>query len=180
MRGQGSDCVRCTREISPPAGGDLLFPGRKRRQNATGDAADGLRLRFAPPRSIGLPPYPLWPFGPSPPDRGSRPPAILWFLSDRSERNSPPQRRNFCFVLGGCSACGRATFQRRKVTASSQSPLCSGHPGLGIPHAAPLLLLSNHEPLRWVHGWGPIAGLRARTRESRAVSLAFPAGAVPS
>ena len=78
------------------------------------------------------------------------------------------------------SACGRATFQRRKVTASSQSPLCSGHPGLGIPHAAPLLLLSNHEPLRWVHGWGPIAGLRARTRESRAVSLAFPAGAVPS
>ena len=42
-------------------------------------------------------------------------PAILWFLSDRSERNSPPQRRNLCFVLGGCSACGRATFQRRKV-----------------------------------------------------------------
>ena len=54
MRGQGSDCVRCTREISPPAGGDLLFPWRKRRQNATGDASDGLRLRFAPPRSIGL------------------------------------------------------------------------------------------------------------------------------
>ena len=80
----------------------------------------------------------------------------------------------------GCSACGRATFQRRKVTASSQSPLCSGHPGLGIPHAAPLLLLSNHEPLRWVHGWGPIAGLRARTQESCTVSLAFPAGAVPS
>ena len=115
-----------------------------------------------------------------PPDRGNRPPAILWFLSDRSERNSPPQRRNLCFVLGGCSACGRATFQRRKVTASSQSPLCSGHPGLGIPHAAPLLLLSNHEPLRWVHGWGPIAGLRARTQESCAVSLALAAGAVPS
>ena len=118
--------------------------------------------------------------------RGRRPrtfhrailPAIFWFLLHRCKRNSPP-RRNLCFVLR-CSACGRATFQRRKVTASSQSPLCSGHPGLGIPHAAPLLLLSNHEPLRWVHGWAPIAGLRARTQESCAVSLAFPAGAVPS
>ena len=34
-------------------GGDLLCPWRQSRQNATGDAADGLRLRFAPPRSIG-------------------------------------------------------------------------------------------------------------------------------
>ena len=84
------------------------------------------------------------------------------------------------FSFRGCSACGRATFQRRKVAASSQSPLCSGHPGLGIPHAAPLLLLSNHEPLRWVHGWGPIAGLRARTQESCAVSSSIPSGAVPS
>ena len=41
------------RGVSPPAGGDLLFPWRKRRQNATGDASDGLRLRFAPPRPIG-------------------------------------------------------------------------------------------------------------------------------
>ena len=39
--------------ISPPAGGDLLFPWRKRRQNAPGDAPNGLRLRFAPPRPIG-------------------------------------------------------------------------------------------------------------------------------
>ena len=38
----------------------LLFPWRKRRQNAPGDAADGLRLRFAPPRSIGpLSPDPI-------------------------------------------------------------------------------------------------------------------------
>ena len=51
---------------------------------------------------------------------------------------------------------------------------------MGIPHAAPLLLLSNHEPLRWVHGWGPVAGLRARTQESRAVSLAIPTGAETS
>ena len=28
------------RDISPPAGGDLLFPWRKRRQNATGDGSD--------------------------------------------------------------------------------------------------------------------------------------------
>ena len=42
-------------------------------QNAAGDAADGLRLRFAPPRSIGLPPYPLCRYATSPPDRGSRP-----------------------------------------------------------------------------------------------------------
>ena len=43
-------------------------------QNAAGDAADGLRLRCAPPRSIGPPPYPLCRFTTSPPDRGSRPP----------------------------------------------------------------------------------------------------------
>ena len=41
------------RGVSPPAGGDLLCPWRQSRQNATGDAADGLRLRYAPPRSIG-------------------------------------------------------------------------------------------------------------------------------
>ncbi len=64
-----------------------------------------------------------------------RPPAILWFLSDRSERNSPRRAKSlFCFR--GCSACGRATFQRRKVAASSQSPLCSGRPGR--PSLAPL------------------------------------------
>ena len=39
----------------------------------------------------------------------------LWRLSVRTESYSPPQRRNLCFVLWGCSACGRATFQRRKV-----------------------------------------------------------------
>ena len=130
------------------------------------------------PKSHG--PYPLCRCATSPPDRGSRSLAVLWFLSDRSERNSPRSGEPSVSFFRGCSACGRATFQRRKVAASSQSPLCSGHPGLGIPHAAPLLLLSNHEPLRWVHGWGPVAGLRARTQESRAVSLAIPTGAVPS
>ena len=89
-------------DISSPAGGDLLCPWRlvvamaqatfscpfgpihlestplRFRlgigQNAAGDAADGLRLRCAPPRSIGPPPYPLCRFTTSPPDRGSRPP----------------------------------------------------------------------------------------------------------
>ena len=97
-----------------------------------------------------------------------------------AQKETRPAGRNLCFAFRGCSACGRATFQGRKVAASSQSPLCSGHPGLGIPHAAPLLLLSNHEPLRWVHGWGPIAGLQARTQGSCAVSSAIPPGAVPS
>ena len=41
------------RGISPPAGGESLCPRRQSNQNATGDASDGLRLRFAPPRSIG-------------------------------------------------------------------------------------------------------------------------------
>ena len=103
---------------------------------------------------------------------------LVPFASLQKELAAAAAKSLFCYR--GCSACGRATFQRRKVTASSQSPLCSGHPGLGIPHAAPLLLLSNHEPLRWVHGWGPIAGLRARTQESCAVSLAIPAGAETS
>ena len=48
------------RGISPPAGGELLCPWRQSNQNATGDAADGLRLRYAPPRSIGpLSPDPI-------------------------------------------------------------------------------------------------------------------------
>ena len=38
--------------------------------------------------------------------RRERHPAILWFLSDRSERNSPPQRRNLCFVLGDIPPAG--------------------------------------------------------------------------
>ena len=42
------------------AGGDLLCPWRQSRQNATGDASDGLRLRFAPPRPIGC--FPRTPF----------------------------------------------------------------------------------------------------------------------
>ena len=47
--------------------GELLCPWRQSNQNATGDGS-GWTLRV----HIRLP-YPLWPFGPSPPDRGSRP-----------------------------------------------------------------------------------------------------------
>ena len=43
-----------SQEIPPSADGGLLCPRRQSNQNAAGDAADGLRLRFAPPRSIGL------------------------------------------------------------------------------------------------------------------------------
>ena len=48
------------RGISPPAGGEFLCPWRQRNQNAPGDASDGRRLRFAPPRPIGR--FPRTPF----------------------------------------------------------------------------------------------------------------------
>src|SRR5699024_9163292 len=81
----------------------LLFPANPLRwaspgdtgeitQNAAGDAADGLRLRFASHRSIGLPPYPLWPFGPSPPDRGSRPRTPLRGLSLEADKIFPARK----------------------------------------------------------------------------------------
>ena len=48
------------------SGGELLCPWRQSNQNATGDAADGLRLRYAPPRSIGpLSPDPITGVNPS-------------------------------------------------------------------------------------------------------------------
>ena len=53
MRGQLRIALRLQR-IPPSADGGLLCPRRQSNQNAAGDAADGLRLRFAPPRSIGL------------------------------------------------------------------------------------------------------------------------------
>ena len=66
------DGENCDRSLAPPLPGEpaaLSFAGStgEINQNATGDAADG---HFVP---IGPHPYPLWPFGPSPPDRGSRP-----------------------------------------------------------------------------------------------------------
>ena len=62
--GLGHDSARRFRDfargISPPAGGELLCPWRQSNQNAPGDASDGLRLRFAPPRPIGR--FPRTPF----------------------------------------------------------------------------------------------------------------------
>ena len=47
--------------VPPSADGGLLCPRRQSNQNAAGDAADGLRLRSAPPRSIGpLSPDPIY------------------------------------------------------------------------------------------------------------------------
>ena len=40
--------------------------------------------------------------------------------------------------------------------SSSQSPLCSGHPSMGIHHVASLLLLSPPNPLRWALAGTPI------------------------
>ena len=46
------------------------------------------------------------------------------------------------------------TFIRR--ASSSQSPLYSGRPSMGIRHAAPLLLLPPPNPLRWASAGTPI------------------------
>ena len=45
----------------------------------------------------------------------------------RCKRNSPPQRRNLCLVFRRYSACGRATFQRRKVAKVLRA--CGPGPG---------------------------------------------------
>ena len=45
---------------------------------------------------------------------------------------------------------------RLRARSSSQSPLCSGHPSMGIRHGAPLLLLSPPAPLRWAPAGAPI------------------------
>ena len=51
----------CRGGIPPSADGGLLCPRRQSNQNAAGDAADGLRLRCAPPKSIGpLSPDPVY------------------------------------------------------------------------------------------------------------------------
>ena len=51
---------------------------------------------------------------------------------------------------------GRGVGMFRPRASSSQSPLCSGHPSMGIRHDAPLLLLSPPDPLRWAPAGAPI------------------------
>ena len=108
----------------------LLFPANPLRwaspggtreitQNATGDAADGLRLRFAPPRSIGPPPYPLCRYATSPPDRGSRPRTPVTGVTPWSRQNPSgvqnlsddlnPRRATGAWVCKNCSCCGSTT-----------------------------------------------------------------------
>ena len=55
--GRGKGACAPGPEYFAACGGDLLCPLRQSRQSAAGNAADGLRLRCAPPRPIG----PLFP-----------------------------------------------------------------------------------------------------------------------
>ena len=74
---------------------------------------------------------------------GERPPEDLAFASGGSEHKT---LRSSCLGPLGPS--------------SSQSPLYSGRPSVGIRHAAPLLLLSPPNPLRWALAGTPIKCLR--------------------
>ena len=54
----------------------LLCPRRQSNQNAAGGR---LREHLRAAGAHSHPPYPLWPFGPTPPDRGSWPPGPLFY-----------------------------------------------------------------------------------------------------
>ena len=120
--------------ISPPAGGEFLSQRWERNQwprppslapsgqftlRIAGDAADGLRLRFAPPRSIGPPPYPLCRYATSPPDRESRPRTPVTGVTPWSRQNPSgaqnlsddlnPRRATGPWVCKNCSCCGSTT-----------------------------------------------------------------------
>ena len=79
-------------------------------------------------------------------------------------RRTPRHRRAFIVTtpldprLRGTPSCFPGNFIRR--ASSSQSPLYSGCPSVGIRHAAPLLLLSPPNPLRWALAGTPIKCLR--------------------
>ena len=68
--------------------------------------------------------------------------------------------------------CRRA---RRLGAPSSQSPLRSGRPGVGIPRCAPLLLLSHLNPLTLGFKWGPGECYRGRPPHP-ALRATFPPG----
>ena len=103
-------CFRCVWGISPPAGGDLLFPWRKRRQNAPGTTplvkerwpkarGDRDRLRMSAPRSYS--PFPG-------PHYGGRSPERLCVISGaqnlRGWLNS--RRATGPWVCKNCRRCG--------------------------------------------------------------------------
>ena len=83
---------------------------------------------------VTFPPVPLY---------GGRPPAFLGNFSRRAK----PSRT---FLLA----------PEAQAPSSSQSPLYSGRPSMGIRHVAPLLLLSPPNPLRWALAGTPIKCLR--------------------
>ena len=56
--------------------------------------------------------------------------------------------------------------------SSSQSPLYSGRPSVGIRHAAPLLLLSSPNPLRWALAGTPIKCLRCTSTAYSGITVA--------
>ena len=82
-------------------------------QNATGDAADGLRLRFAPPRSIG-------PLSPDPFYEGRSP--VLWYLISGAQNLSEclnPRRATGPWV---CGKLGQARFHNRACLCRANAP----------------------------------------------------------
>ena len=62
------------------------------------------------PVFIGVVPYPLWPFGPSPPDRGSRPPGPHYGGPRRRKVRSIPDAQVWASVMSlPCSSSPRQT-----------------------------------------------------------------------
>ena len=59
-----------------------------------------------------------------------------------------------------------------QAPSSSQSPLYSGRPNMGIRHVAPLLLLSPPNPLRWALAGTPIKCLRCTSTACSGITVA--------
>ena len=91
-------------------------------------------------------------------------------------RRTPRHRRAFIVTtpldprLRGTPSCFPGNFIRR--ASSSQSPLYSGCPSVGIRHAAPLLLLSPPNPLRWALAGTPIKCLRCTSTACSGITVA--------
>ena len=64
----------------------------------------------------------------------------------------------FMYVPGGQNQDLFPYYSRPTGSSSSQSPLYSGRPSVGIRHVASLPLLSPPNPLRWALAGAPIMG----------------------
>ena len=103
------------------------------------------------PESHG--PYPLCPFGTSPPDRGSRPPAAFCLLCRRGQSRSPPQRRNLCFALREFRRLRTASFFLSDQKETKES-LGAAHGHLRCPTPpAPRPPFLRWSPLWCRHSW---------------------------